>query len=78
MDISADMAYNRELNALQDMKDPPYLSLIKRMNQAVTIIQMSWHFPLTSPLKYIYLAAMITGHSHIRAHSRMQRRTCRT
>ncbi|PSR80560.1 benzoate 4-monooxygenase cytochrome P450 [Coniella lustricola] len=73
VDISADMAYNREMNALKDMKDPPYLSILAGLNKAVVVIQMSWRFPLLSPLKYIFLLfALIRPHSDIRDHSRQQ------
>ncbi|KAK5992617.1 Cytochrome P450 monooxygenase TwmD [Cladobotryum mycophilum] len=71
VDISADLAYNREMNALKDMKEPPYLTLLSGFNKAVVVIQTSWRFPLLSPLKYLFLIAAMK-HSHIRAHSRMQ------
>ncbi|KAI1372086.1 cytochrome P450 [Hypoxylon crocopeplum] len=71
VDISADTAYNREMNALKDMKDPPYLSILAGFNKAVVVIQMSWRFPLLSPLKYLFLLfAAIRPHSHIRDHSK--------
>ncbi|KAK7757681.1 hypothetical protein SLS62_000058 [Diatrype stigma] len=90
VDISADMAYNREMNALKDSKyptsiilpistnfltvtEPPYLSLLANFNRAVVVIQMSWRFPLLSPLKYLYLLfTAVKPHSHIRDHSRQQ------
>lgn len=93
VNISADMAYNREMDALKDsksqpdgpfvfswwtiivdfntVKDPPYLSLM-RLNRALVVIQVSWRFPLISPLKYIYLLSIMMGHSHVREHSRQQ------
>lgn len=43
-----------------------------RLHRAIVIIQVSWRFPLISPLKYIYLLSMMTGHSHVREHSRQQ------
>ncbi|KAG6357468.1 hypothetical protein INS49_013345 [Diaporthe citri] len=66
------MAYNREMNSLKDMKDAPYLSLLMRLHRAIVLIQVSWRFPLISPLKYLYLVPMMMGHSHIREHSRQQ------
>lgn len=40
----------------------------------MVVIQVSWRFPLISPLKYIYLLStmMAGGHSHVREHSRQQ------
>ncbi|KAI6084451.1 cytochrome P450 [Hypoxylon rubiginosum] len=73
VDISADMAYNREMNALKDMKEPPYLSLLKGFSKALTVIQVSWRFPFLAPLKYIFLLfTAMRPHSHIRDHSRYQ------
>ncbi|KAI1661697.1 cytochrome P450 [Daldinia decipiens] len=72
VDISADMAYNREMNALKDMKTPPYLSLLSGFNKALVVIQMSWRFPFLSPLKYLILFTTMRPHSHIRDHSREQ------
>nr|A0A2L0P0J8.1 RecName: Full=Cytochrome P450 monooxygenase TwmD; AltName: Full=Wortmanamides biosynthesis cluster protein D [Talaromyces wortmannii]AUY61972.1 TwnD [Talaromyces wortmannii]QBC19712.1 TwmD [Talaromyces wortmannii] len=73
VDISADMAYNREMNALKDMKEPPYLSILSGFNRAVVVTQMSWRFPLLSPLKGLFLAiTAMRSHSHIRNHSRFQ------
>ncbi|KAJ5274000.1 hypothetical protein N7478_009125 [Penicillium angulare] len=73
VDISADMAYNREMNALQDMKEPAYLSMLSGFNRAVVAIQMSWRFPLLYPLKTIFMAVTaMRSHSHIRNHSRFQ------
>ncbi|KJZ71173.1 hypothetical protein HIM_09428 [Hirsutella minnesotensis 3608] len=71
VDISADMAYNREMNALNNMQEPPYLTLLTAFNRAVVVIQTSWRFPLLSPLKYLFLL-LSRPHSDIRAHSRMQ------
>ncbi|KAI0410783.1 cytochrome P450 [Xylaria grammica] len=71
VDISADMAYNRQMNALKDMKEPPYLSILSGSNIAIVIIQMSWRFPLLSPLKFLFLyLAGLRSHSDIRNHSR--------
>ncbi|TVY78282.1 Cytochrome P450 monooxygenase radP [Lachnellula suecica] len=73
VDIAADMAYNRQMNALQDMKHPPYLSILSGFNKAMVVIQMSWRFPLLTPLKYIFLLTTdMKSHSHIRDHSRQQ------
>ncbi|KAF4627058.1 hypothetical protein G7Y89_g11097 [Cudoniella acicularis] len=73
VDISADMAYNREMNALKDMKDPPYLSILSGFNRALVVIQMSWCFPLLSPLKYLFLLfTAMRPHSDIRDHSLQQ------
>lgn len=53
------------------MKDPPYLSLLAGFNRAIVVIQMSWRFPLLSPLKYLFLLfTAMRPHSHIRDHSR--------
>lgn len=54
------------------VKNPPYLALLMRVHRAIVVIQMSWRFPLISPLKYLYLAFIMSGHSHIREHSRQQ------
>ncbi|RYP69623.1 hypothetical protein DL769_005243 [Monosporascus sp. CRB-8-3] len=52
---------------------PPYLSLLSDFNRAVVVIQMSWRFPLLSPLKYLFLLfTAMRPHSHIRDHSRQQ------
>ncbi|KAH9900496.1 cytochrome P450 [Xylariomycetidae sp. FL2044] len=73
VDISAEMAYNRQMDALADMKEPPYLSLLKQFNRAVVVIQMSWRFPFLSPLKFLFLfLTSMKPHSHIREHSRFQ------
>ncbi|KAK8075890.1 hypothetical protein PG997_010553, partial [Apiospora hydei] len=72
VDISADMAYNREMNALKNMKTPPYLDILARFNKALVVIQISWRFPLLSPLKYPYLFTTMRPHSNIRDHSREQ------
>ncbi|KAI5922127.1 cytochrome P450 [Camillea tinctor] len=58
VDISADMAYNREMTALKDMKEPPYLSLLAGFSKVII---------------YIFLAFTgMRPHSHIRDHSRQQ------
>ncbi|KAK7986888.1 hypothetical protein PG988_001876 [Apiospora saccharicola] len=72
VDVSGDMAYNREMNALKDMKNPPYLDILAGFNKALVVIQMSWRFPLLSPLKYPFLFTVMRPHSHIRDHSRAQ------
>lgn len=72
VDLSADMAYNREMNALKDMRDPPYLTILAGFHRALVVIQTSWRFPFLSPLKYIYLLITAMGHSNIRDHSRQQ------
>ncbi|KAK9426028.1 putative Cytochrome P450 [Seiridium unicorne] len=73
VDISADMAYNREMNALKDMKDPPYLSIMYGFNKTIVVIQTMWRFPLLAPLKYIFLLlTSLRPHSHVRDHSRQQ------
>lgn len=53
------------------VKEPPYLTLLSAFNKAVVVIQMSWRFPLLSPLKYIFLL-FARPHADIRAHSRSQ------
>lgn len=71
VDMSANMAYNREMNALKNSKyprnpsiggdsrspveEPRYLTLIQGFNKAIVVIQMSWRFPLLVPLKYFFL-----------------------
>ncbi|KAI0147679.1 cytochrome P450 [Xylariaceae sp. FL1272] len=71
VDISADMAYNRQMNALENMSDPGYLTILQNFNKAITVIQMSWRFPLLSPLKYIFIIFKVAGsHAHVRDHSR--------
>ncbi|KAH9985272.1 cytochrome P450 [Xylariaceae sp. FL0662B] len=73
VDISADLAYNREMNSLQDMTDPPYTFLLQSFNRTIVVIQMSWRFPLLSPLKYLSLLfSSMKPHSQIRDHSRQQ------
>ncbi|KID85142.1 benzoate 4-monooxygenase cytochrome P450 [Metarhizium guizhouense ARSEF 977] len=70
-DISADTAYNRQMNALQDMKEPPYLTILTEFNKAVVVIQTCWRFPFLSPLKYMYLLLISRrSHSDARKHSR--------
>ncbi|OTA64848.1 cytochrome P450 [Hypoxylon sp. EC38] len=55
------------------VKEPPYLSLLKGFSKAVTVIQVSWRFPFLAPLKYIFLLlTAMRPHSHIRDHSRQQ------
>ncbi|RYP35915.1 hypothetical protein DL767_003604 [Monosporascus sp. MG133] len=52
---------------------PPYLSLLSGFNRAIVVIQMSWRFPLLSPLKYLFLLfTAMRPYSHIRDHSRQQ------
>ncbi|KAI0203698.1 cytochrome P450 [Astrocystis sublimbata] len=76
VDISADMAYNREMNALMNMRDPPYLSLLAGFSKGIIMIQTSWRFPLLRPLKYIILMfTAMRPHSHIRDHSQFQLET---
>ncbi|TGJ84050.1 hypothetical protein E0Z10_g4732 [Xylaria hypoxylon] len=71
VDMSADMAYNREMNALKNMEEPRYLTLLQDFNKAIVIIQMFWRFPLLVPLKYLFLLfKMVRSHSDIRDHSR--------
>jgi cytochrome P450 len=73
VDISADMAYNRKMKALEDMKYPSYLSLLSDFNVAVVIIQLCWRFPLLTPLKYLFLFLTSSkSHAAIRKHSRFQ------
>lgn len=43
-----------------------------RLHRAMVVIQISWRFPLISPLKYIYLLSIMMGHSHVREHSHQQ------
>ncbi|KAI0025983.1 cytochrome P450 [Xylariomycetidae sp. FL0641] len=77
VDISADMAYNWEMNAMKDMRNPPYLDILYGINKGIVAIQMSWRFPLLGWLKYIYLLrSPIRSHAAIRAHSsqRIQQR----
>ncbi|KAI1248554.1 hypothetical protein MGN70_009753 [Eutypa lata] len=54
------------------MKEPPYLSLLKGFSKTIVVIQMSWRFPLLSPLKYVFLLTAMRPHSHIRDHSQYQ------
>lgn len=55
------------------MTEPPYLSLLSNFNKAVVVIQMSWRFPLLSPIKYLFLLfTAVKPHSHIKDHSRQQ------
>ncbi|KAI0180131.1 cytochrome P450 [Hypoxylon sp. FL1284] len=71
VDISADTAYNREMHAVRDMKDTPYLSILAAFNKAVVVIQTSWRFPFLSPLKYMFLLlTSMQPHSTIRDHSK--------
>ncbi|KAI1147270.1 cytochrome P450 [Nemania diffusa] len=71
VDISAEMAYNREMNAMQNRVNPPYLDLIYRFNTFMTVTQVSWRFPLLSPLKYLsILSSIVCPHGDIRQHSR--------
>ncbi|KAI0409204.1 cytochrome P450 [Xylaria palmicola] len=73
VDVSADMAYNREMNAMRDMKNPQYLDIIYGFNKFATITQVFWRFPLISPFKYLFiLSAIVRPHSDIKKHSRAQ------
>lgn len=54
------------------MENPPYLDILAGFSKFMTVIQMSWRFPLLSPLKYPFLLTQARGHSHIRQHSRIQ------
>lgn len=55
------------------MKDPAYLSLLSRFSKSIVVIQMSWRFPLLSPLKYLFiLAAAIGCRSDVREHNHKQ------
>ncbi|KAJ8118830.1 hypothetical protein ONZ43_g3915 [Nemania bipapillata] len=71
IDISGEMAYNRQMNAMQNRANPPYLDLIYGFNMFMTVTQVSWRFPLLSPLKYLtILSAIFRPHGDIRKHSR--------
>ncbi|KAI1261146.1 cytochrome P450 [Xylariaceae sp. FL1019] len=71
IDISADMAYNREMNAIKSKTNPPYLDLIYGFNKFMTVTQVSWRFPLFSPLKYLFiLSSLSRPHGDIKRHSR--------
>ncbi|RYP89821.1 hypothetical protein DL770_004032 [Monosporascus sp. CRB-9-2] len=90
VDVSADMAYNRQMNALKDSKSTTSYCFLGKIptrysetatvslpslgfQQAIVVIQMSWRFPILSPLKYLFLLfTAMRPHSHIRDHSRQQ------
>lgn len=63
---------NGQVNVFFSVKDPLYLYLLMRLHRAMVVIQCSWRFPILSPLKFVYLLFLMTGHSHIREHSRQQ------
>jgi hypothetical protein len=45
--------------------------MLQGFNKAVDIIQVSWRFPLLSPLNHLFPSLkMVTSHSDIRNHSR--------
>ena len=74
LSINALLSYRKTKHAnCPAVKEPPYLSLLSGFSKAIVVIQMSWRFPLLSPLKYIFLLfTTMRPHSHIRGHSREQ------
>ncbi|KAI1128337.1 cytochrome P450 [Nemania abortiva] len=71
VDISGEMAYNRQMDAMKNKANPPYLDLIYGFNMYLTVTQVSWRFPLLSPLKYLsIISSFLRPHGDIRNHSR--------
>ncbi|GAP92215.2 putative cytochrome P450 [Rosellinia necatrix] len=55
MDISADMAYNREMNQMKDMKNSAFLNVLLGFNAFTTIDQVSKRFSILGRLKYLFI-----------------------
>ncbi|KAJ2987027.1 hypothetical protein NUW58_g4730 [Xylaria curta] len=53
-DTSADLAWNEEMFAMRDAKNPIYLDVLLGFNAFATVIQVFKRFPLISPLKYLF------------------------
>ncbi|KAJ3580102.1 hypothetical protein NPX13_g467 [Xylaria arbuscula] len=55
MDISADMAYNREMHQMRDMKNSVFLDVLLGFNAYTTIDQVSKRFPILGHLKVFFI-----------------------
>ncbi|KAI0145540.1 cytochrome P450 [Xylariaceae sp. FL1272] len=73
VDLSADMAYNSQMNAMRDLQDPKYLSVLLGFNKFSTVIQVSRRFPLLAPLKVLFLPmSMMTSFAEIKEAARQE------
>ncbi|KAI1199438.1 cytochrome P450 [Nemania serpens] len=54
-DTSADLAWNEEMFAMRDAKNPIYLDVLLGFNAFATVIQVFKRFPLLAPVKYLFL-----------------------
>ncbi|KAI0107510.1 cytochrome P450 [Nemania sp. FL0031] len=54
-DTSADLAWNEEMFAMRDAKNPIYLDVLIGFNAFATVIQVFKRFPLISPIKYLFV-----------------------
>ncbi|RYP75705.1 hypothetical protein DL771_002192 [Monosporascus sp. 5C6A] len=55
MDISADMAYNREMHQMRDMRNSAFLDVLLGFNAFTTIEQVSKRFPTLGKFKYLFI-----------------------
>ncbi|KAF4634048.1 hypothetical protein G7Y89_g4056 [Cudoniella acicularis] len=55
MDISAELAYSREMHQLDEMKSGPFLKAIWGVNFFVTIHQICKKFPLFTPIQFLFV-----------------------
>jgi cytochrome P450 len=59
MDMSADMAYGRELHQMRDMKSAHLLEATYAVNLFATVYQVLRRFPLLSPIKFLFLSPSV-------------------
>ncbi|KAK9775317.1 putative Cytochrome P450 [Seiridium cardinale] len=59
MDISADMAYGREMNQLRNMESSPLLESVLSINLFLAVNSIMKRFPLLSPLQFLFVPPSI-------------------
>ncbi|KAI0484977.1 isotrichodermin C-15 hydroxylase [Xylariaceae sp. FL0804] len=59
MDMSADLAYNRELNHMRDQRTSDFMETLVGTSFFGKIMQVSKKFPLLSPLAYLFVPPKI-------------------
>ncbi|KAI4863264.1 isotrichodermin C-15 hydroxylase [Hypoxylon rubiginosum] len=59
MDISADLAYSREMHQMQQMKSSPLLDSLHGVNFFMALNRTMKQFPLLGPFKYLFIPPSI-------------------
>ncbi|KAK4235119.1 Isotrichodermin C-15 hydroxylase [Achaetomium macrosporum] len=60
MDLSADLAYNYEMNQLKRMKNDPFLDMMHSASILTTIIQVTKKYPFIAPISMLFLPWDVT------------------